>query len=81
MVNFLSAGMVFVAQLVERDGHRLFRCAESPGVADVSALREQVIGFTVGQGAPWCPARWVSVLDVLEHLWNEFRLGDGCDDA
>ena len=48
MVNFLSAGMVFVAQLVERDGHRLFRCAESPVVADVSALRnglDQALSF------------------------------------
>jgi hypothetical protein len=35
----------------------------------------------VGRCAARSQARWVSVLDVVEYLGDEFRLCDVCDDA
>ena len=72
---------LFTHSLSGAKGGLINRCAESTVVADVSALGEQVVGFKVGQGTPWCPARWVSVLDVVEYPGDEFRLGDVCDDT
>ena len=59
----------------------LNRCAESTVVAGVSAFGEQVVGFRLGRGASWCLARWVTILDVVENLCDEFRLSDVGDDA
>ena len=72
---------MFTHSLSGAKGGLIFRCAESIVVAEVSAFVEQVVGFRVGQGAPWCPARRVSVLDVVEYLGDEFRLSDVCDVA
>ncbi len=57
------------------------RWAEQACVASVSALGEQIVGMRVGQGALREPAGWVSVLNVVEYLSDEFRLGDICDDT
>lgn len=59
----------------------MFRRAELTVVANVPELGEQVVGLRVGRCAARSQARWVSVLDVVEYLGDEFRLCDVCDDA
>ena len=67
--------------LAGEKGGLINQWAEPPVVASVSALREQIVGRRVGQGALRGPARWVSTLDVVENLVDKRRVRDICNDT